>query len=115
MRKIRTGDLVAVIAGKDFISKAAPKTGKVLRVIADGRKVVVEGINLAKHHEKANQQNREGGIVTKPAPLDISNVALVSPTTGKPVRVSFKMVTAADGSQKKVRYSRQTDEILDQI
>jgi large subunit ribosomal protein L24 len=110
MRKIRKGDLVSVLAGKD-----KGRTGKVLRVIAEGGRVVVEGINLHKHHVKANNSDRQGGIISKEAPLHISNVALVNPASGKPVRVGFTIAVDADGKQHKVRTVHKTGEILDQI
>ncbi len=110
MRKIRKGDLVAILAGKD-----RGKTGKVMRVIADGKRVVVEQLNIHKHHLKATAQVREGGIVRKEAPLDISNVALVSPSTGKPVRVGFDWVVNEQGERRKVRVVHKTGEVLDKV
>lgn len=110
MKKIRKGDLVAVLSGKD-----AGKTGKVVRVIDAGKRVVVEQANMHKHHVKAQTGARESGIVKKEAPLDISNVALVSPTTGKPVRVGFDFVVDAKGERRKVRIVHKTGEVLDQV
>ncbi len=110
MSKIRKNDLVAVLAGKD-----RGKTGKVLRVVAQGKRVVVEKINIIKRHQKARRADEKAGIIEKEAPFDISNVALVSPTTGKPVRVGFKFVETADGQSKKVRVVHKTGEVLDQI
>lgn len=109
MRKIRKGDTVAVLAGKD-----RGKTGKVLRVVDDGEKVIVEKANLVKRHVKAKRQGEESGIKEREAPLHISNVGIVSPTTGKPVRVGFKTVETADGP-KKVRVVHKTGEVLDPI
>jgi large subunit ribosomal protein L24 len=114
MRKIRKGDLVAVIAGKEF-NRGALKTGKVLRVVEDGKRVVIEKINLIKRHTKANRQGREAGIIEKEAPIDTSNVALVSPTTGKPVRVGFKTIENARGESRKVRVVHKTGEVLDKV
>ena len=108
MNKIRKGDLVAVLAGKD-----KGKTGKVMRVVKDGERVVVEGVNFHKHHIKPNQQGRESGIVRKEASLHVSNLALVSPSTGKAVRTGFQTVIGANGEQKKVRVAKQTGEQLD--
>ena len=110
MKKIRKGDLVQVLAGKD-----KGKTGKVMRVVKGGERVVVEGANMHKHHIKPTQQGGESGIVRKEASLHISNVALVSPTTGQPVRVGFDTVIGADGERKKVRVARQTGEQLDAV
>ena len=107
MRKIRKGDTVAILAGKD-----RSKTGKVLGVVEDGKRVVVEKINMIKRHQKARRQNEPSGIIEKEAALHISNVALVSPTTGKPVRVGFKIIETATGP-KKVRVVHKTGEQLD--
>jgi large subunit ribosomal protein L24 len=108
MRKIRKGDLIEVLAGKD-----KGQQGKVLRVVDEGRRVVVEGLNLHRHHVKRDQRNPEGGIISREAPLDISNVGFVSPSTGKPVRVGFTWLTDAAGEKRKVRTVHKTGEILD--
>jgi large subunit ribosomal protein L24 len=107
MSKIRKGDTVQVLAGKDL-----GKSGKVLRLAKDGERVVVEKINMIKRHQKARRQNEPSGIIEKEAALHISNVALVSPTTGKPVRVGFKIIETATGP-KKVRVVHKTGEQLD--
>lgn len=92
--KIRRDDEVIVIAGKD-----KGKTGKVLQVITGTERVIVEGINLIKKHQKpVPQLQQPGGIVEKEASLNVSNVAIVNPETGKADRVGFKF---EDG--KKVR------------
>ncbi len=104
MRKIKSGDEVIVITGKD-----KGKTGKVVRVI-DNEKVVVENLNLAKRHTKANpMKNTPGGIVDKEMPLHISNVALFNPLTNKADRVGFR--TLEDG--KKVRFFKSNKEVVD--
>lgn len=96
MNKIIKGDRVVVIAGKD-----KGKQGEVLRVLGD--KVVVEGVNVAKRHQKPNQMRGiEGGIILKNMPLAISNVALVNPETGKADRVGIKLVEG-EGKVKRVR------------
>ena len=99
--KIKKGDTVKVIAGKDNGAE-----GKVLSVDAKNHKVLVEGINKITKHQKPSQGNPNGGIVEKEAPIDISNVMLV--VKGKPTRVGFKM----DGD-KKVRYAKATGEVID--
>lgn len=104
MRKIRSGDGVEVITGKD-----KGRRGVVARVIND-EKVVVENINLAKRHQRGNPMlNRPGDIVEKEMPLHISNVALVNPETDKADRVGFKFLE--DG--RKVRYFKSNGEVLD--
>ncbi|MDM8569423.1 50S ribosomal protein L24 [Thiotrichales bacterium HSG1] len=103
MRKIRRGDEVIVITGKD-----KDKLGNVVRVIKDKR-VIVENINLAKRHTRANpMQNIAGGIVDKEMPIHISNVALINPTTNKADRVGFKYLE----DNTKVRYFKSTGEVI---
>lgn len=97
--KIKKGDTVKVIAGKD-----KDKEGKVLAV-KDG-KVIVEGINMITKHAKPSMANQQGGIVNKEAAIDMSNVMLMH--NGKAVRVGFKV---EDG--KKVRVAKQTGEVID--
>src|SRR5262245_41718122 len=97
---VRKNDRVIVVTGKD-----KGKVGKVLRVIPETSPVVVQGNNKGKRHTKPNQQNRQGGIVEKQAPLHSSNVMLVT-KDGKPTRVGYK---TNDGGTK-VRIARKTGE-----
>ena len=99
MMKIKTGDTVRVIAGKD-----KDKEGKVLAV-KDG-KVLVEGVGMVTKHTKPSAANAQGGIVNKEAFIDVSNVMYLH--NGKPTRVGFKM----DG-EKKVRVAKATGEVID--
>lgn len=99
--KIKKGDTVKVIAGKDN-----NKEGKVISVDAKNGKVVVEGVNMITKHSKPSQSNPNGGIVQKEAPMDISNVMYVH--KGKATRVGFKV---EDG--KKVRVAKSTGEVID--
>ncbi|MCD8378800.1 MAG: 50S ribosomal protein L24 [Lachnospiraceae bacterium] len=101
MLKIKKGDTVKVIAGKDN-----GKQGKVVSVDLKTRKVIVEGVNMVTRHTKPSQANPNGGIVRKEAPIDGSNVMLVY--KGKPTRVGFGM---KDG--KKVRIAKATGEVID--
>ena len=104
MRKIRKGDNVIVLTGKD-----KGKQGTVLRVIGD-QQVVVENINMVKKHTKPNPMRSEtGGILDKEMPMDISNVAIYNPVTGKADRVGFKVLE--DG--RKVRVFKSTSEVVD--
>lgn len=103
MRKIKKGDEVIVITGKD-----KGKRGSVLNVADD--RVLVESCNIAKKHVKPNPNAGEtGGIVDKEMPLHISNIALFNPATGKGDRVGIK--TLKDGT--KVRYFKSNDEVVD--
>jgi len=104
MRKIRKGDQVVSLAGKD-----KGKQGTVLSV-QDGDKVVVENVNIVKKHTKANPMKGEpGGILDKEMPMHISNVAIFNPVTGKADRVGIK--TLEDG--RKVRYFKSNGEVVD--
>ena len=101
--RIKTGDLVKVISGAD-----KGKTGKVTRVIPSENKVVVEGINVKKKHQKPNPNlGIQGGIVDLVAPIDVSNVAIYNPDTKKADRVGFRI---EDG--KKVRFFKSNDKII---
>ena len=100
--KIKSGDEVVVLAGKDKGQK-----GKVLKIITDKDRVLVEGVNIIKKHVKPSAENPQGGIVEKEAPIHISNVALVDPKTGSATRVGYEI---KDG--KKVRVSKKSKEVI---
>ena len=101
MFKIKKGDTVKVIAGKD-----KDKEGKVLTVDHKNNKVVVEGINMITKHSKPSAANPNGGIIQKEAAIDASNVMLVH--EGKATRVGFKME-----GDKKVRFAKATGKVID--
>lgn len=104
MNRLRKGDDVIVIAGRD-----KGKRGSVLRVMPDGR-VVVADVNMVKRHTKPNpNRGVPGGIVEKEMPLDASNVMLFNPQTNKGDRVGFR--TLDDG--RKVRFFKSTNEVVD--
>jgi len=104
MRKIKKGDDVIVIAGKD-----KGKRGNVTRVLPEGR-IIVEGANMIKRHTKPNPNaGQAGGIVEREASLDDSNIAIFNTATGKADRIGFR--TLEDG--RKVRYFKSTKEVLD--
>ncbi|MDO5069205.1 50S ribosomal protein L24 [Neisseria sp. Dent CA1/247] len=105
MNKIIKGDQVIVIAGKD-----KGKQGQVVKVLGD--KVVVEGVNVVKRHQKPNpMRGIEGGIVVKNMPLAISNVAVFNPETNKADRVGVKLVES-DGRVKRVRFFKSNGSII---
>lgn len=105
MNKIIKGDKVIVIAGKD-----KGKQGQVVRVLGD--KVVVEGVNIAKRHQKPNpMRGIEGGIVVKNMPLAISNVAIFNSETNKADRVGIKLVES-EGKVKRVRFFKSNGSII---
>ncbi len=103
-RKIKKGDQVIVISGKDKGRK-----GEVLRVITRTGRVLVQGVNTVKRHTRASQAQPGGGIIEKEAPLHISNLALADPKTGKASRVGIKFLD--DG--RKVRYAKRSGEVID--
>lgn len=104
MLKIRKGDEVVIMAGKD-----KGKRGTVLRRLSD-ETMIVEGINVVKKHQKPQPATgTPGGIVEKEMPIHVSNVALYNPETKKPDRIGFRELD--DG--KKVRYFKSTDEVVD--
>jgi large subunit ribosomal protein L24 len=88
---VKKGDTVVVIAGKD-----KGKQGKIITALPKEERVIVEGVNKVKRHTKPSQTNQQGGIITKEAPVHVSNVMIVDPATGKPTRV--KKVEMKDGS-----------------
>lgn len=104
MNKIKTGDDVIIIAGKD-----KGKRGTVLKLI-DNERVVVEGANMAKKHVKANPNAGEsGGIIEKEMPLHISNVAVFNSAAGKADRVGIKILE----DRRRVRYFKSNNEVVD--
>lgn len=101
--KIRRDDEVIILAGKD-----KGKTGKVTKVLVESGKVFVEGVNLIKKHTKpVPQLQQPGGIIEKEAPLQVSNVAILNPKSGKADRVGFRI---EDG--KKVRFFKSDNELI---
>ena len=99
--KIKKGDTVKVIAGKD-----KDKEGKVLSVDKKNGKVVVEGVNMVTKHAKPSAANQNGGIIQKEAALDMSNVMYVY--KGKPTRIGFKVE-----NDKKVHFAKSTGDVID--
>ena len=99
--KLRKGDKVIVLSGKD-----KSKTGEITKVVTKNGKVLVSGVNTVIRHTKQTQ-NTQGGKLPKEMPIDLSNVALVDPKNGGPTRVGFKFVEG-----KKVRYAKKSGEII---
>ena len=104
MRSIRKNDTVIIIAGKD-----KGKTGKVIRVLAEKNKIIVEQANMVKKHQRPTQENRTGGIVDIEAPIHVSNIMLLDGKTGKGTR--YKISTKKDG--EKVRVATKSETIFD--
>jgi large subunit ribosomal protein L24 len=101
--KVKKGDQVMVISGKD-----KGKRGRVIEVLTRKRKVLVEGLNILKHHLRQNRQRGvAGGIVEREAPIDVSNVMLVE--GGRPVRVGYQILQ----DERKVRVSKKTGAVIE--
>jgi large subunit ribosomal protein L24 len=104
--KIKKGDKVVVIAGRD-----KGRTGEVIEMRRDDGRVFVRGINMVKRHQRQTAQ-QEGGIISKEAPIHLSNVALLDPKDDKPTRVGFKFVGKGD-DRKKVRFAKRSGVEID--
>lgn len=100
--KIKKGDQVVVLSGDD-----KGKTGEVVKSMPKEGKVVVQGVNLVKRHTKPSQTT-PGGIVTKEAPINVSNVAIIDPKSGKASKIGYKEVNG-----NKVRVARKSGEVID--
>lgn len=102
MNRIKKGDKVVVIAGKD-----KGRSGEVLRVMPKEDRAIVQGVNMVRRHQRQSQ-SAEGGIVSKEASIHLSNIAFADPKDGKPTRVG---ITEKDG--KKVRVAKRSGEVID--
>ncbi|GEN95309.1 50S ribosomal protein L24 [Pediococcus ethanolidurans] len=100
---VKNGDKVRVISGKE-----KGKEGTIIKTLAKKNRVVVEGLNKVKKHQKASNENPQGGILDVEAAIDASNVMLIDPSTNEPTRVGYKVV---DG--KKVRFAKKSGETID--
>jgi len=95
--KIRKGDTVLIISGKD-----KRKTGKILKAFPKEGKILVEGVNLMKKHQRPRKAGEKGQIIQLPKPIDVSNTKLICPKCGKPTRISYKIV-----SKNKIRICKK--------
>lgn len=95
--KIRKGDKIKILAGKD-----KGKEGKVLRVLAAQKKVVIEGLNLVKKHQRGKRQGEKGQVVEIPRAIDVSNVALICPACAKTARIGFRLGTGKEKNKKRI-------------
>ncbi|NIS74850.1 MAG: 50S ribosomal protein L24 [Deltaproteobacteria bacterium] len=102
--RIRRNDIVRVIRGKD-----RGKVGKVIRVLPDKKKVIVEKVNIVKRHVRPSNVNPQGGIIEKELPIFITNVMIMCDKCNKPVRVGYK---ATDGGEK-FRYCKNCEEVIE--
>ena len=104
--KIKKGDTVVVIAGRD-----KGRSGEVIEMRRADNRALVRGVNIVKRHQKQSAQ-QEGGIISKEAPIHLSNIALADPKDGKPTRVGFKIVGKGD-ERKKVRVAKRSGVEID--
>jgi len=100
--KIKSGDTVVVTAGDHKGSE-----GRVMSVILEKNKAIVEGVNMVSKHEKPSAENPQGGIQKKEAPIHISNLSLIDPKTGEATRVGYRI---EDG--KKVRFTKKSNQVI---
>ncbi|MCL4165039.1 UNVERIFIED_CONTAM: hypothetical protein GTU68_035439 [Idotea baltica] len=103
MQKIRKGDKVVVLTGKD-----KGRTGEVLKILPKDNRALVQGINVVKRHQRQSQ-SQEAGIITKEAPIQISNLGYADPKDGKATKIGFKIMD--DG--RKVRVAKRSGEVID--
>ena len=104
--KIKKGDTVIVIAGRD-----KGRTGEVIEIRRDEGRALIRGVNMVKRHQRQTA-SQEGGIISKEAPVHLSNVALADPKDGKPTRVGFKFVGKGE-DRKKVRFAKRSGVEID--
>jgi large subunit ribosomal protein L24 len=101
--KIKKGDQVVVLVGRD-----KGRAGEVVRVLPSEHRAIVRGVNKVQRHQRQTAK-QEGGIITKEAPIELSNLAVADPKSGKPTRVGFKILP--DG--RKVRFAKRSGELID--
>lgn len=101
--KIRKGDRVVVLTGRD-----SGRTGEVIQVMPKEERALVRGVNVVKRHQKQSM-NQEGGIISKEAPIHLSNLAVADPKDGKPTRVGFRVLD--DG--RKIRFAKRSGDPID--
>ncbi len=101
--KIKKGDKVVVLSGRD-----KGRTGEVVQVMPKEERALVRGVNMVKRHQRQTM-NQEGGIISKEAPIHLSNLAYADPKDGKPTRVGFKILD--DG--RKVRFAKRSGDLID--
>jgi len=101
--KIKKGDKVVILAGRD-----KGRTGEVVKVMPDENRALVRGLNMVRRHQ-LQTANQEGGIISKEAPVDLSNLAIADPKDGKATRVGFKILE--DG--RKVRFAKRSGDLID--
>jgi len=107
--KLKKGDLVMIITGKDRGKRAT-----IEKVLPRERKIIVSGVNLAKHHLKPSRKNPHGGIMDKLAPIDSSNAVIICPRCSHPSRIGYKIVQPAKEGLKRIRICKKCQESVAQ-
>ena len=105
--KIKKNDIVEVITGK-----SRGKRGKVLRVYPEKSRILIEGVNIMKRHERPNQRNQQGGISEREFPIHVSNVMLIDPKTSERTRVGRNATKGTDGKTRYERYAKRSGEAI---
>jgi len=105
--KLKKGDNVLIISGKD-----KGKRGVIEKAVPSENKIVVTGINIAKHHLKPSRKNPHGGIMDKLAPIEASNAVIICPHCTKPTRIGYKLIKDEKGGRKKIRSCKKCQESL---
>ena len=105
--KIKKNDIVEVITGK-----SRGKHGKVLKIYAEKQRVLVEGVNIMKRHERPSQRNQQGGINEREFPIHVSNVMLLDPKTSERTRVGRNAIVGKDGKTRYERYAKRSGDAI---
>ena len=105
--KIKKNDTVEVITGK-----SRGVRGKVLKVYAEKSRVLVEGVNKMKRHERPSQRNQQGGIDEREFPVHVSNVMLIDPKTSERTRIGTNVITTAEGKTRYERYAKKSGDVI---
>ena len=109
--RIKKGDTVVILTGRDRGTSEKPKTGKVLAVFPESNRLIVEGVHLISRHTRPTQRNPKGGIVRKESTIHRSNVAIFCKTCNAPTKVGYKMLEESE-SNKKLRICRKCGEAI---
>jgi large subunit ribosomal protein L24 len=105
--KIKKNDIVEVITGK-----SRGRRGKVLKVYEEKSRILIEGVNIMKRHERPNQRNQQGGIQEREFPIHVSNVMLIDPKTSERTRIGRNVIETADGKIRYERYAKRSGEAI---
>lgn len=105
--RLKKNEKVIIISGNN-----KGKEGKILKIFKDKNRVIVEGVNLIKKHQKPTQKNPQGGITQKEAPIHLSNVMLIDPKENQKTRIGVKIIVDETGKKKRMRYAKRSSEII---